>query len=190
MGLHPNITPHYFESTCFGSKFSRSYSDISAILGDSPQLWKEKFVHKNELLLIALFDIWVANDDRNINNANLMYDLSAGNRFIPIDHQDIFNSSNLEYKLSQLTSNDSILNYQTLPQLFKKNEIQNQQLVAEIEDKYYFYINKCQQNLDKIFKKIPEDWNIDTNYYVKLIDNQIFNQKWIKDCWQTFITLL
>jgi len=190
LGLHSDISPHYFESTCFGSKFSRSYSDVSQILGESPQMWKEQFVHKNELLFIALFDIWTANEDRNINNANLMYDLSDGNRFIPIDHQHIFNSSSSESKLSQLTSNDSILSYQPLRQLFKKNEIQKQELVVEIRDKYYFYIDECHQNLDKILEKIPEDWNINTNDYVKLLDSQIFNQEWVEDCWENFITLL
>lgn len=189
-GLHPNISPDYFRATCFGSKFSRSYDDVSEILKESPQVWKEQFIHKNELLLIALFDIWIANEDRNINNANLMYDLSSGNRFIPIDHQHIFNSSNLENGLSQLTDNESILSLQTLQQLFKKKEIQNKKLVVDAKNKYYFYVDECQKKLIEIFKEIPKDWNIDTQYYVELLENQIFNEKWIENCWENFITLL
>ena len=38
------------------------------------------FFFKDELLLIALFDIWMSNDDRNTNNPNLMYDLLNRNK--------------------------------------------------------------------------------------------------------------
>ena len=34
---------------------------------------------------IALFDFWIANEDRNANNANLLYDVGRG-RLISIDY--------------------------------------------------------------------------------------------------------
>lgn len=191
VGLHPSISPDYFESTCFGSKFSRDYSDISDILNGSSKSWEKQFIYKNELLFIALFDIWLANEDRNINNANLMYDISRGNRFIPIDHQYIFNSSNLEYGLSQLTEYDSILGNEIFMKLFRKSEIiNNQNLLDEMKNKYYFYVGECKKNLNRIIMEIPEDWNINVNYYVELLENHLFKDKWIEDCWKNFEEIL
>lgn len=46
----------------------------------------------NQLMKIALFDFWVANEDRNANNANLMYDM-AREQLVSIDYGCIFNRS-------------------------------------------------------------------------------------------------
>ncbi len=190
IGLHENISPSYFTSTCFGTKFSRDYSDITKFTGESPNSWKKQFIYKEEVLLIALFDIWIGNEDRNMNNPNLMYDLSTANRFVPIDHQHIFNSSNLEGNLSLLTDNDSILNHTIIKQFFKKNELKDQKLIANIERKYYLYIKKCHKKLHNIIDILPVDWNIETNKYVQLIEEKIFDEKWIKCAWTNFLTLL
>lgn len=61
-----------------------------------------------QLMKIALFDFWVANEDRNANNANLMYDV-AREQLVSIDYGCIFNTATFEYPLSQLTSTDTIL---------------------------------------------------------------------------------
>lgn len=61
-----------------------------------------------QLLRIALFDFWIANEDRNANNANLMYDVQNDD-LIPIDFGCAFNTATLELPLSQLTETDSIL---------------------------------------------------------------------------------
>ncbi len=190
IGLHENISPEYFDAMCFGTKFSRNYSDVTDFLTKSSVSWKKQFIHKEEILLIALFDMWIGNEDRNINNPNLMYDLASGNRFVPIDHQHIFNSSSLEGKLSQLTENDSILSHSIIKSLFKRNELKDQELVADIQRKYYLYIERCQQNLHNIISKIPADWNIKTEKYVQLIEGKIFSERWIRNTWINFVTLL
>ncbi len=59
-------------------------------------------------LLIALFNLWVANEDRNWNNANLLYDVNSNN-LIAIDHGCILNTATFDYNLSLLTQNETIL---------------------------------------------------------------------------------
>lgn len=63
---------------------------------------------KEQILEIALFDLWVANEDRNWNNANLLYDMATG-YLIVIDHGCIFNTATFDYNLSMLTQNETIL---------------------------------------------------------------------------------
>ena len=120
-----------------------------------------------------------------------MYDLSNENRFVPIDHQYIFNSSNLEDGLSYLTYYDSILAHEVVAHLLKKSEtIELNRSLDKIEDKYYFYIGECKNNLNSIMEEIPEDWNINTNNYVQLLENHLFNNEWIKDRWEDFKMIL
>ncbi len=179
------IQPHYFDSSCFGSRFSRDYSDVTLFLNPTTKNWKDQFSYKEEIFLIALFDIWISNEDRNFNNPNLMYDLSTNNRFIPIDHQFIFSGSNLEYGISQLTFNDSILNYPLAKKLFTKKAL-NTELIATIEEKYYLCIDKCAKNIEHIFVEVPEDWNINKEKTKSLIKENLFTQQWIDKSFSSF----
>lgn len=61
-----------------------------------------------QLMQIALFDFWIANEDRNANNANLMYDVGRS-QLVSIDYGCILNTATFEYPLSQLTTTDTIL---------------------------------------------------------------------------------
>jgi len=61
-----------------------------------------------QLLIIALFDFWIANEDRTANNYNLLY--RTDNRsLVSIDYGGILNSCTMNRPLSQLEVTDSIL---------------------------------------------------------------------------------
>ncbi len=73
--------------------------------------FQRKLCNREDFLMIALFDIWLANDDRNHNNFNLLLNVSNDGmyHFHPIDHVNIFNSSHLRYGIAELTEEDSII---------------------------------------------------------------------------------
>jgi len=119
-----------------------------------------------------------------------MYDLANQNRFVPIDHQYLFNSSNLEYGLTPLTFNESILYHPFTEKLFGNNGIRDKALIDSVKDKYYICTDACAVNLDKIINSIPKDWNIDIAKYQKLLGESIFAEKWIDDCWETFLSFI
>ena len=48
-----------------------------------------------QLIKIALFDFWIANEDRNSNNANLMYDM-VNERLVSIDYGCILNTATFD----------------------------------------------------------------------------------------------
>ncbi|MBU3658697.1 MAG: hypothetical protein FGM14_02405 [Flavobacteriales bacterium] len=68
--------------------------------------------NKTDLLTIAFCDIWLANEDRNFNNFNLLCNPSKEGIFIiPIDHAACFNSLSFNkiQNLALLTESDSII---------------------------------------------------------------------------------
>src|SRR5690348_4904939 len=100
--LSGRLARHMFDKPCFGLMYDVEAGEASNIYlglkGNSYEL--NKYPERFDLLKIALFDLWLANNDRNHNNYNLL--LKDG-RFVPIDHSEIFDGSSLGRKLSQLT---------------------------------------------------------------------------------------
>lgn len=65
---------------------------LEGVIDITPSTYKQIESSKNllaELLKIALFDFWIANEDRNMNNANLLYDVLQ-QKFVPIDYELYF----------------------------------------------------------------------------------------------------
>ncbi|MBC7588532.1 MAG: hypothetical protein H7178_09240 [Chitinophagaceae bacterium] len=73
-----HITPElempfkWFETTCFGSKRYAFYKEIDRFFIDSTNGISKQNINFDDFLKIGLFDIWIANEDRNPNNPNLM----------------------------------------------------------------------------------------------------------------------
>ncbi|MVX34389.1 HipA family kinase [Myroides sp. LoEW2-1] len=100
--------------------------------------------------MITLFDIWVANEDRNHNNYNLLLNTSKGSSFFfyTIDHETIFNSCFLERKLVEITENESIINTEIAKILFaKKKEIN--EIVDELIGNFYLGTGQCEEQSNK-----------------------------------------
>ena len=69
---HFGLPKHYFDKTCFGSKYSRSFQELTHFT-DNPDLKKQKgyLQNRDTLLKVALFDLWMANEDRKIGRAHV-----------------------------------------------------------------------------------------------------------------------
>ncbi len=185
---HFDLNPFDYEHTCFGTKFSRNYFDLTDFAQNNSKFRANQFFRKEEIFEIALFDIWVANEDRNAGNPNLMYDISKENRLVPIDHQHIFNSGCLDYPLESLTFDDSILYHPVIGAFFNKKELTNLPL-DKIKTRYYLCLDKCYQSLDTILGTIPENWYITKNIKV-LIEKNLFSDTWKEETWNTFLGFL
>jgi hypothetical protein len=134
-----------------------------------------------QLMKIALFDFWIANEDRNANNANLMFDVSQ-NTLVSIDYGCIFNTAMYDYPMSQLTSTDTILASGVFEQL--KTGMKKQSL--PIISRYYTQcIHRSQQAVTNILNVIPTQWNIPQSIITGKL-NQLFDTKWMNDTWDNF----
>ena len=142
-----------------------------------------------QLMKIALFDFWVANEDRNANNANLMFDVIK-EQLVVIDFGCIFNTATFDYPLSQLTSTDTILNSDIFIHLRKiSNKLNITHLLEQLKREYNFYIERCSFIKSEIEKEIPQEWNV-PHVTIKEKIEQLFNDKWIVEVWNNFFECL
>jgi len=123
---YPRIQSSLFDKECFGSLYLESSKeiDLSLISLFKEPGFRSRIGNKEDFLKIALFDIWLANEDRNYNNFNLLLYVAPNkmNYFYAIDHVNIFNSSFLNYGIADLTENDSIIKTELAKILFKNSK--------------------------------------------------------------------
>lgn len=153
---------------------------------------RSKIVSPIELIQIALFDLWLGNDDRNWNNYNLLLESRTdGYHFIPIDHETIFNSNSLSYGINIQTEQDSLIytslfktvvSKRLIKSIFEKEKI--------IREDFYLCIVNCKNELDKIWEELPHDWNISIDTKRELILKNIFSSEWQDDVFRTFLIYL
>lgn len=179
-----SMSPSFFVRTCVGSRLLDSVIDVtpSSNMGFSSS--KRLLL---DLLNIALFDIWVSNEDRNNNNSNLMYDMNQ-NRFVPIDFGCIFNTATFDFPLSELTYNDTILQ----SALFQK--IRGNMNVDCVRGEVALLLENLKSmsakvNAASLMKTLPEDWCINKKQIAKKI-NELFTQNWMNRVEQTFMNYL
>ena len=142
-----------------------------------------------DLLKIALFDFWTANEDRNANNANLMYDV-AHDRLVSIDYGCILNTATFDYPLSQLTSTDTILcsdlflhlaNCQDKTVIFTLAEL----LKAEYENS----LQKSCEQIGSILEEMPQEWKVPMEAVQEKL-SQLHDKQWMADVWENFMECL
>ena len=142
-----------------------------------------------QLMQIALFDFWIANEDRNANNANLMYDV-ARSRLISIDYGCILNTATFEYPLSQLTTTDTILwsnLFQHLAQGQEKATIQAiaNRLIVVFRER----LQQTNVQVYQIIEEMPSEWNVPQNV-VKEKLLQLLDERWTAEVWENFMECL
>lgn len=138
-----------------------------------------------QILLIGLFDIWIGNEDRNFNNSNLLYNLRTKD-IIAIDHGCILNTATFDYPLSQLTSNESILQSDLSYHLFRNTSFAYQNIIANeicsnfLKSKFF-----DPRDIEIINKLLPFEWNVPSNILRHKLQ-QLYNPVWIEECIENF----
>jgi len=142
-----------------------------------------------QLMKIALFDFWIANEDRNANNANLMYDV-ANEHFVSIDYGCIFNTATFDYPLSQLTSTDTILWSDLFVHLNQNQEKESILLLVEkLKDEFHKSLTECSVVCGETIDQIPQEWNV-PKVVIREKINQLFDDKWSMQVWNNFVECL
>lgn len=185
---HWNYTKvsHYLSAPAIGSKLIENVVDIT------PTTYRE--IVPSELLLqqlirIALFDFWMANEDRNANNANLLYDILQ-DKLVSIDYGCIFNTATFDYPMSQLTSTDTILwsdLFQHLAHRIKKKAIEA--IIKDLDNNYPTILDQSKKQVTSILEELPKGWNIKE----ELVENkliQLFEKQWVSTVWDNFYECL
>jgi hypothetical protein len=179
---------HYFEKPCFGSKYMGEYIEVDKFFLSDHLNKKVSEAGVYCFLKIALFDIWMCNEDRHFDNLNLLYDI-IHNQFVPIDHAFCFNSANLDKELYLITDNESILNTPFLNRFFNRDlQHKSDEIRLQIIKEFDNDVNYCRQNLDKYLAGITPEWRPDI-FYLKSRLQFLFSDTWIKECRNLFTRL-
>lgn len=180
------LQSHVVNATAIGSQYIHEVLDIT------PNTYQEIPVGEatlRQLLKIALFDFWIANEDRNANNANLIFDVS-NDQIVSIDYGCIFNTATFEYPLSQLTSTDTIL-WSDLFQHIKGDMHADDVLALAQELKEDF--KKCIEQVALLKKdvcdSIPSEWHIPAKVIEQKL-HQLLEECWTTAVWDNFMECL
>jgi hypothetical protein len=162
---------HYYNDTCFGSEFFDPAIDLNDLMSGTNKVSYNHFNNPKDFFHIALFDIWVENDDRKPSNYNLIEIPESGKfTIIPIDHAFIFGTLKYE-QLSPLpftpSDNEHIL-ISDLGYIFKKYTNINENFITFEREYFYLCIDKCKKEIDKFFLQINKTYDLDENSVIKL----------------------
>jgi hypothetical protein len=142
-----------------------------------------------QLMRIALFDFWVANEDRNANNANLMYDVTH-EQLVSIDYGCIFNTATFNYSLSQLTSTDTILWSDLFHHLLQGTDRQTCLAIADhLKADYEECLERSKSVVAEIIAEIPQEWNVPLEIVSEKL-RQLFDEQWTEAVWDNFMECL
>ncbi len=180
---------HYFDIPCFGSRFMGDCKEVDKVfMGMTKNRFKNPEIAMN-YVSIALFDIWLCNEDRHHDNFNLLLN-PVNNNFIPIDHVNIFNGQNLDKQPYFISDNESILSSPLFP-LFFYGTLQPDQknFRSDITETFKDYIERCNENLPHILSNLPAEWRIDLSF---IRDRLVFffSDVWVSQALDFFFQLL
>jgi hypothetical protein len=183
------IQPRFFDTPTFGSQYVEHAkeidSSISAIEGDKKLI--KRISNKQDLLSIALFDLWMGNEDRSHNNYNLLLRSDPEYAFMPIDHERCFNGNSVtsERGFVILTEDETLLNTE-LASLIFRNYKGLPNLVDEIAANYYLWVADCEKTLENTINAMPDQWGIQKEDRIALLKSTLFQKVWIDECKSTF----
>lgn len=187
------VQPAFFNKPCFGSLYIQDSQVVDKTLLPSfrNSVFRSKIVNKSDLLKIALFDIWLANEDRHHENSNLLLDQTLPNEYFfnVFDHGAIFNSNALAYGIVLISDNESIICSDLTQILFKKGKTLTK-IVDNVVKDFYLCTLKCEAQLSNILIDIPIQWGLNVPNLELQIRNNLFTENWKNDCEHHFRSLI
>lgn len=175
-------TSHDTIAPLLGSRKMANVFDLFEMNSDQVSMRQSSL---NQLLTIALFDLWIANEDRTCNNYNLLYDWNK-DWIVSIDYGGIFNSGILNRPLYQLNASDSIISSDLFERL---KHLGQQQVVESVEKSFAIFVKRCENIVTKVFQSVPEEWEINMSSIQDKV-TELFCPHWIDETKETFENII
>jgi hypothetical protein len=183
-----NCQPIFFKNTtCFATKFMEFAEETNLININSEDF--KHLANKKDLFMIAFTDIWMANEDRNHNNFNMLHQVIDGKTFvIPIDHGSCLNTLgfDIDRNLYQIEYSDSLISTD-LFQKVSRGYVKNMQEVPNLLEMMYICVLEIEQYYDEIVANTPKDWKIPADYVHSLKQN-LFDENWLDETKTKFLS--
>jgi hypothetical protein len=159
---------------------------VEVLINDPIQ--KQKLASRQNILLLALFDIWIGNDDRHETNYNTLLVVSESEyHLVPIDHGETFNSgAAIENGMALISYEESLLHSPLYRCIFKKPRNFAEQLndCNEYLEQWRTIVNS---ELTEWLDEVPVEWNIDKAKWEALIRKNLLSDEWTKKVKRTFL---
>ena len=164
-----NVNRNYLlnaESICFASKEIDPHKMISDGDEIKDRTTFNKFLDPEQFFKIALFDLWVAHDDRNGSNYNLLAEISTvGYHLYSIDHYHCFGGVahfNKDFSGLGVSQYKSIMT--STFGLSIRKYLQNHHFFDNIVERFNnIDLKKIKKIVENVFSQLPREWNIDPN---------------------------
>lgn len=173
---------HDLNAPLWGSRKMDSVFDLSDINCDQIP---PSTASLHQLLTIALFDLWIANEDRTCNNYNLLYDMRQ-REIVSIDYGGIFNSGITRNPAYQLNAHDSIIASNLFDSLKKADA---ERVSNAMRFVFLKHVSNCKRVSKELLNSIPEEWNVDIPVFEAKL-NELFDVRWVIGVWDTFKSIL
>ncbi len=183
--------PAFFRTTCWATVYRSDSVEFNNFLRTTSNYERRHYANKADLLRTALFDVWLANEDRTLNNPNILVTADVGGfTFRAMDHEAIFGTNVLEHALPLLTMEDSLLAHPALPALLGSGFCRDTHLVAHATTDAYLWVQQCEQCTDEILSRLPADWGIDVANLRQRLQDRLFDPQRLSAVLDHFHALL
>jgi hypothetical protein len=185
------IQRNRFNVPCFGLAYLDEAFDLSKLSEDMLLKAKERKEVKAHLLKLAFFDIWLSNEDRHLNNYNILVKrVQNAYKIYPIDHEAAFNHDNLMHDLYVMPFENTLLYSPIFHKLFNNNELTDIHTLANLKKEAYLCVLRCQADLNDFLGVVPGVWDIDIAEKRDYLDRNIFRVEWFEECWREFLNYI
>lgn len=148
------------DNICFGSRLIPYAVELNDFIEAKNKTSQKRIFNTEDIFKIALFDIWVENEDRKPTNNNILLDPNKKGFILnAIDHAFTFSTLNfneLNFPPLNYSYNESIL-YSTLAKSIIDNTKLNREFYTKSEEMFYLCIQNIEDNFSKIVDNIPEN---------------------------------
>ena len=188
--INLGIPKRCFTAPCFGSKKILDAVMLSKMYEDVLLKSKGRQNIKKDIFTISFFDMIFANEDRHMNNYNILFS-QASNEYLlyPIDHEACFNHGNIDKNMVALTYEDTLIYSDIFNKLFNNTELKDKVTLAQAKDKYYLCYRNCINKIEEIVALTPKAWQIDINQMTGRLKS-FLTDEWFNECWREFLMLL
>jgi len=180
------------DNVCFGSQLIVEAIELNDFIEAKNKTSQKRILNSNDLFKIALFDLWIENEDRRPTNNNILLCPDKKGFIInAIDHAFTFSTLNfneLTYPTLNFSDNDSIL-FSTIGKSIIQSTKLNREFYIKSEEMFYLCIENVANSFSQIIDNLPVNLEF-TDEDRTILADFLFNKERNKLVFQEFWYIL
>lgn len=105
---------------------------------------------------------------------------------VPIDGGAVFHTGNQDKENYTLSIDESLISSPLSKSLINTKGYFTEALINSLKENYYFCIKSCRDSLQELIENVPYQWQINKRTEYNNLNNFLFKNNWIEECWNTF----